>query len=112
VVKQVVVSNETRTHSMHHSSVVLSRSVSLRRLGPSFSPEAGAAFFADQGSLLSIKKMCANSGISSREGESSVRGSARPIRKKALRRNCQFLIRLSARRASGRWLQPEQGDWS
>jgi hypothetical protein len=45
VVKQAVVSNETRTRSMHHSSVVLSRSVSLRRLGPSFSPEAGAAFF-------------------------------------------------------------------
>jgi hypothetical protein len=49
VVKQVVVSNETRTHSMHHSSVVLSRSVSLRRLGPSFSPEAGAAFLPAKG---------------------------------------------------------------
>jgi hypothetical protein len=45
VVKQVVVSNEIRMHSMQHSSV-LSRFVSLRRLGPSFSPEAGAAFFA------------------------------------------------------------------
>jgi hypothetical protein len=45
VVKQVVVSHETRTHSMQHSSVVLSRSSSLRRLGPSFSPEAGANFF-------------------------------------------------------------------
>jgi hypothetical protein len=47
VVKQVVVSNETRTHCMQHSSVVLRRSVSLRRLGSSFSPEAGARFFGD-----------------------------------------------------------------
>ena len=45
MVKQVVVLNETRTHSMQHSSVVLSRSVLMRRLGPSFSPEAGATFF-------------------------------------------------------------------
>ena len=51
MVKQVVVSNETRTHSMHYSSVVLSRSVLLRRLGPSFSPEAGAAF-------LQAKRVC------------------------------------------------------
>jgi hypothetical protein len=49
VVKQVVVSNETRTHSMHHSSVVLNRSVSMRRLGPSFSPEVGAAFLQAKG---------------------------------------------------------------
>jgi hypothetical protein len=45
VVKQVVVSNEIRTHSMQHSSVVLCRSVLQRRLGSSFSPEAGAPFF-------------------------------------------------------------------
>ena len=44
MVKQVVVSNEIRTHSMQHSSVVLSRSVLQRRLGSSFSPEAGALF--------------------------------------------------------------------
>ena len=44
VVKQVVVSNEIRMHSMQHSSVVLNRSVLLRRLGPSVSPEAGAPF--------------------------------------------------------------------
>ena len=42
--KQIVVSIEIRTHSMQHSSVVLNRSVLLRRLGPSFSPEAGAPF--------------------------------------------------------------------
>ena len=48
VVKQALVSNETRTHSMHHSSVVLSRSA-LLRLGPSFSPEAGAAFLPAKG---------------------------------------------------------------
>jgi hypothetical protein len=59
--------------------------------GSSFSPEAGAPFFAGAraatllslrraGSQFSIKKMCANWGISSRKGESSVRGSARQIR--------------------------------
>jgi len=44
VVKQVVASNGTHTQSMQRSPVVLSWSVHLRRLGPSFSPEAGAAF--------------------------------------------------------------------
>jgi hypothetical protein len=49
VVKQVVVSNETLTHSMHASFI--RRSVSLPRLGPSFSPEAGATF-------LPAKEVC------------------------------------------------------
>ena len=57
MVKQVVVSNETRTHSMHQSSVVLSRSVSMRRLGPSFSPEAGAAFCRPRESALNKKNV-------------------------------------------------------
>ena len=47
--RQIAVSNETRTHSMQHSLVVLSRSVLLRRLGPSFSPEAGAIFLPTYG---------------------------------------------------------------
>jgi hypothetical protein len=46
VVKQVVVSKR-HTHAQHAaSSIALSRSVLLRRLGSSFSPEAGAPFFA------------------------------------------------------------------
>jgi hypothetical protein len=44
VVKQILVSIETRTHSMQHSSVLLSRSVLLRRLGSSFSSRSWALF--------------------------------------------------------------------
>jgi hypothetical protein len=58
---------ELKTHAQHTaSSVVLSRSVLLRRLGSSFSPEAGALFAdaratniflpARSGQQLSIKK--------------------------------------------------------
>jgi len=90
VVKQVVVSNETHTHSMQHSSVVLSRSVLLRRLGPSFSPEAGATFFCRLKESALNEEMCAKSGISSREGESSVRSSARA--QFAKRRSCATTI--------------------
>jgi hypothetical protein len=45
VVKQVVVSNENAIAQHAASSIVLSRSVLQRRLGSSFSPEAGALFF-------------------------------------------------------------------
>ena len=89
--RQIVVSNETRTHSMQHSFVVLSRSVLLRRLGPSFFSRSWGHFFADLRSLLSMKKMCAKSGISSREGESYVRGSARAqFAKRAQLRDCHL----------------------
>jgi hypothetical protein len=101
VVKQVVVSNEIRTHSMQHSSVVLCRSVLQRRLGSSFSPEAGAPFFAgacaasasfsaQSGQRLSIKKLCTSWGISSREGESSLRRQRAPNSQWAKLRDCHF----------------------
>ncbi len=55
MVKQVLVSNETRTHSMQHSSVLLSRSVLLRCQGSSFSPEAGP-FLSAKGVCSQLKK--------------------------------------------------------
>jgi hypothetical protein len=77
--------------------------------GSSFSPEAGAPFLPAPGQRThlslrragrssQLKKMCASWGISSREGESSVRGSARQIRNG---RSCAtaILICLSARGA-------------
>ena len=85
MVKQVVVSYKIRSHSMQLHRFVLSRSVLQRRLGSSFSPEAGAPFCwrprsenifplrrAGRGSQL---KLGASWGISSREGESSVRAA-------------------------------------
>jgi hypothetical protein len=41
---------------VQRSSVVLNRSVLLRRLGPSFSPEAGAAFLSAKGVCAQLRK--------------------------------------------------------
>jgi hypothetical protein len=71
-----------------------------RSWGPLFAGAraANTSFPAQSGPQFSIKKMCASWGISSREGESSVRGSARQIRNG---RSCAtaILICLSARGA-------------
>jgi hypothetical protein len=56
----------------------------LRRLGPAFLPKGGP-LFRRQRSLLLVKKMCLDAGISSRKGESSVRCSARNSQKAELR---------------------------
>jgi hypothetical protein len=60
VVKYVVVSNETHTHSMQRSSVVLSRSVLAALPGPQLFSRSWGPFFSAKGVCSQLRKCARN----------------------------------------------------